>query len=105
SFMMGIPGETIEDMEASLRLAKKLDPDWCQFNIYVGCPGSELYEEVIQNGLYDRKDDFIAYVRTDEFNYEKLLEIQKRFMKEFYSSPKRMLRGLKRKILRAVRMD
>lgn len=104
SFMMGIPGETIEDMENSLKLAKKLDPDWCQFNIYVGCPGSELYEEVIENGLYDRKDDFIVYVRTDEFNYERLLEIQRRFMKEFYGSPRRMLRSLKRKILRLIKL-
>ncbi|MGB9854015.1 MAG: B12-binding domain-containing radical SAM protein [Candidatus Bathyarchaeales archaeon] len=99
SFMLGIPGEKLEDMKASLKFAKQINPDWCQFNIFIACPGSNLYDEVVQKGLYDRMDDFLAYVKTEEFNYESLLRIQQRFHKSFHRSPKRVIQRLKGKFL------
>jgi anaerobic magnesium-protoporphyrin IX monomethyl ester cyclase len=96
SFLLGIPGETVEDMEATYKFARKIDPDWCRFNIFVAVPGSALYDEVMQKGLYDRVEDFAAYVKTDEFNYDSLLEIQRRFHREFNRSPKRVLRKMRR---------
>ena len=38
SFMLGIPGETVNDMNATFKFAKRLKADWCQFNIYMACP-------------------------------------------------------------------
>ena len=99
SFMLGIPGETFEDMNATLKFAMKLNPDWCQFNIFIACPGSGLYEEVLEKGLYDRRDDFLLYVKTEYFDYESLLEIQRRFHKTFHSSPRRIIK----KIIERVR--
>jgi anaerobic magnesium-protoporphyrin IX monomethyl ester cyclase len=96
SFIMGIPGETVEDMEKSLKFAKKLDPDWCRFNIYVAYPDSVLYEEVRQNRLYDREEDFLLYVKTDDFDFESLSQIQRRFHMAFSRSPKRIIRKIKR---------
>jgi anaerobic magnesium-protoporphyrin IX monomethyl ester cyclase len=96
SFLLGIPGETVEDMEATFKFARKIDPDWCRFNIFVAVPGSALYEEVMQKGLYDRVEDFAAYVKTEDFNYDSLLEIQRRFHREFNRSPKRVLRKMRR---------
>ncbi|MCX8178157.1 MAG: radical SAM protein, partial [Candidatus Bathyarchaeota archaeon] len=92
SFMLGVPGETSKDMEATLNFALRLNPDWCQFNIYIACPGSSLYDEVVENGLYDRRSHFIYFVKTDEFNYDSLMEIQKRFHKVFHRSPRRLIR-------------
>lgn len=91
SFLLGIPGETTEDMEATFKFARKIDPDWCQFNIFVALPGSALYDEVMQKGFYDRLEDFVAYVKTDDFNYESLLKVQRRFHRDFNRSPKRVL--------------
>ncbi len=96
SFMIGIPGETIKDMEASLKFAKKLNPDWCGFNIYVSYPGSILYEEVLEKHLYDRVEDFLFYVKTDEFDFDSLLKIQRRLHQSWSRSPKRILRKIKR---------
>ncbi|MCW4016159.1 MAG: B12-binding domain-containing radical SAM protein [Candidatus Bathyarchaeota archaeon] len=95
SFMLGIPGETVNDMKASFKFARKLDPDWCQFNTYVAVPGSKLYDEVIENGLYDRVEDFVTYVKTKEFDYEMVSEIQQRFHMTFNRSPKRILRKIR----------
>lgn len=96
SFMLGIPGETAKDMKATLKFAKKLDPDWCQFNIFIAVPGSGLYEEIMRSGLYDRVEDFLVYVKTEDFNYESLLEAQRRFHIKFNRSPKRILRKIRR---------
>lgn len=96
SFMLGLPGETVKDMEASFKFARKLDPDWVRFNIFVGYPGSDLYDEIMAKGLYDRVEDFVTYVKTDDFNYEMVSKIQKRFHKKFNRSPKRILRTIRR---------
>jgi anaerobic magnesium-protoporphyrin IX monomethyl ester cyclase len=96
SFMLGIPGETDRDMEATFEFAKNLDPDWCQFNIFVAYPVSTLYEEILQKGLYDRVEDFVLYVKTEHFDYESLLEVQRRFHIEFNRSPKRIIRRIRR---------
>lgn len=96
SFIMGIPGETLEDIELTYKFAKKLDPDWAQFNVYIAVPGSGLYDEVMQKRLYDRVEGFLAYVKTEEFNYESLLAIQKRYQADMDLSPKRILRKMKR---------
>ncbi len=96
SFMLGIPGETIEDMKTTFKFARKLDPDWCQFNTYVAVPGSALYREVMENKLYDRVEDFVTYVKTEDFDYETVSKIQKRFHMSFNRSPKRILRKIRR---------
>jgi radical SAM superfamily enzyme YgiQ (UPF0313 family) len=96
SFILGIPGETLEDMDATLKFAKKLNPDLCQFNIFIAYPDSSLYEEILQSGKYDKLDDFLLAAKTDEFDFKKLMEIQRRFHKEFHQSPKRILRKIRR---------
>lgn len=96
SFMVGIPGETVEDMNATFKFARKLDPDWCQFNTYVAVPGSKLYDEIMANGLYDRVEDFVTYVKTDEFDYESVSKIQNRFHMTFNRSPRRILKKIRK---------
>jgi anaerobic magnesium-protoporphyrin IX monomethyl ester cyclase len=96
SFMLGIPGETVNDMKATLKFAKKLDPDWCQFNIFIATPVSSLYEEILQRGLYDRVEDFLVYVKTKDFDYKSLLKVQRHFHAEFNRSPKKILRKIRR---------
>lgn len=96
SFMVGIPGETVEDMNATFKFARKLDPDWCQFNTYVAVPGSKLYDEIMENGFYDRVEDFVTYVKTDEFDYELVSKIQNRFHMTFNRSPRRLLKKIRK---------
>lgn len=102
SFLLGIPGEKTSEMEATFKFARKLDPDWCRFNIYVAVPGSRLYQEVMEKHLYDRVEDFAAYVKTEDFDYDSLLKIQRRFHKNFNITPKRILRKIRREGLLSV---
>ena len=96
SFMLGMPGETKEDLQASFRFAEKLDADWCQFNIFIAYPDSPLYREMLEKNMYTRLDDFLLSVKTDEFDYDALLAIQKQFFKDFHRSPKRIIKRIRR---------
>jgi len=86
SFMLGIPGETVEDMHSTFKYAKSLKADICMFNIYIACPGSKLYDEVISQHLYDQIDNYLARVKTSDFDYDKLVKIQKEFQASFKKS-------------------
>jgi anaerobic magnesium-protoporphyrin IX monomethyl ester cyclase len=96
SFMLGIPGETIEDMKATFKFAKSLNADICMFNIYIACPGSKLYDEVISQHLYDQMDNYLARVKTPDFDYDMLVKIQKEFQGSFRkSAPSNLIRVIR----------
>ncbi len=96
SFMLGVPDETLKDMEASLKFAKKLNPDWCIFNIFIANPDSKMYQEVLDSKKYDLLDEFLLSVKTDEYDYKSLMEVQRRFFKEFLMSPKQIMKRVRR---------
>src|SRR5208283_810642 len=96
SFMLGLPDETLKDMETSLKFAKKLNPDWCLFNIFIANPDSKLYQEVLESKNYVRLDEFLLGVKTKEFDYNSLMAIQRRFFKEFHRSPKQIMKRIRR---------
>ena len=95
SFMLGIPGETVEDMKETFKFAKSLNADWCQFNIYIACPGSELYDEVMSQGLYDQMDNYLARVKTKDFDYDMLVKIQRDFQRNCQRSASRLIRVIR----------
>jgi anaerobic magnesium-protoporphyrin IX monomethyl ester cyclase len=96
SFMLGLPDETLADMEVSLKFAKKLSPDWCQFNTFIAYPDSKLYNELLESGKYVKLDEFLLSVKTDEYDYDSLMDVQRRFFKEFHMTPKQILKRVRR---------
>jgi anaerobic magnesium-protoporphyrin IX monomethyl ester cyclase len=96
SFMLGLPDETLADMEASLKFAKKLNPDWCQFNTFIAYPDSKLYNELLESGKYTKLDEFLLAVKSDEYSYEQLQDLQRRFFKEFHMTPRQILKRIQR---------
>jgi radical SAM superfamily enzyme YgiQ (UPF0313 family) len=96
SFMLGLPDETLADMEESLKFAKKIDPDYCQFNIFIAYPDSKLYKELLQNKNYTQLDDYLLSVKSNEYDFEALKAVQWRFFKSFHMTPKQILKRAKR---------
>ena len=94
--MLGLPGETIQDMNTTFKFARKLDPDFVRFNIFVGYPGSALYNEIVEKELYEKVDDYVALVKTKEFDFEKVSNIQREFHRKFNRTPKRVLKVIRR---------
>jgi anaerobic magnesium-protoporphyrin IX monomethyl ester cyclase len=96
SFMLGMPSETKEDLMASYRFADKLDADWCQFNVFIAYPDSPLWREMLETGKYTQLDDFLYSYKTDEFDYDGLMAIQKQFFRDYHRAPKRILKRIRR---------
>ena len=96
SFMLGIPGETLADMETTYKLVRKLNPDFCTFYVFIGIPYSALYAEVLKNGLYDHRDGFLAFVKTDQFDYATVTAIQKRYQRGYNLSRQRLIKKMRR---------
>jgi anaerobic magnesium-protoporphyrin IX monomethyl ester cyclase len=96
SFMLGIPGETKADMETTFKFAQKLNPDLCQFNVFIAYPDSLLYEEILQSGNYEKLDEFLLAAKTEDFDYKTVMEIASRYHREFHRAPKRILYKVRR---------
>jgi anaerobic magnesium-protoporphyrin IX monomethyl ester cyclase len=103
-FMIGMPGETEQTMEETIRFACELDPLVANFSIATPFPGTEMYDMVREHGriLADNWDDFVFFEGTARFEYPNLpAELVERKWKEayrrFYLRPRRVLRTLGRK--------
>lgn len=56
NYMLGLPTETKEDIMATVRMLKEIDPDWYSPAFYTPHPGSDLYAFCLQNDLSLIKD-------------------------------------------------
>ena len=64
SFIVGAPTETAEDLKLTEDLITRIKPDAVGRNVYVGLPGSELYDYVRNNELYEYEDEnHVLYVK------------------------------------------
>jgi len=50
-FIVGFPGETLEQMQSTIEFAKSLKADWCFFGIAVPLIGSEMYDQFADLGV------------------------------------------------------
>lgn len=75
SFMIGIPGENMEDIEKTLQLIRELKCTPTAPHYFYAIPDSELYREVVQNGWIDSAYGDILFVKTPEFDKEYLQKI------------------------------
>jgi radical SAM superfamily enzyme YgiQ (UPF0313 family) len=57
SLIIGTPGETYEDYLETKNLMENLNPHVFGFNVFVGIPKSPLYDHILENELYEYKDD------------------------------------------------
>jgi len=53
SFVVGAPTEIDYDLHQTFELIDRISPDSYSMNIYIGLPGSELYDYIIDNDLYE----------------------------------------------------
>ncbi len=65
SFIVGAPNETEADLKETYRLLDSIKPDAHSLNVFVGIPGSELYQEILDKQLYGHIDaSGIAYLKN-----------------------------------------
>ena len=95
-FIFGMPGETKETAEQTIRFVKEIKPNIVQFSVATPLPGTEFYSYVKENGflLVDDleesldKDGFQkCIVSYPEFTKEDIENYVDRGLKEYYLSP------------------
>lgn len=104
TFVLGLPVETPETIEESIRFAQELDVFSIQVSLAAPYPGTELYEQARLNGWF-AKQDKTSIVHGDGFqdstleypglSKEEIFEAVERFYHRYYLRPKPILRIIK----------
>jgi anaerobic magnesium-protoporphyrin IX monomethyl ester cyclase len=109
-FIIGLPGETPQTIEATIQHAIALDCDIAKFNVATPQPGSRFYDDLLPDRpdwidaapekfspWYDGgEDDEILYA-PDGMTSEQVLKLQRQAMLRFYLRPRLILRHLRRR--------
>ena len=104
TFVLGLPIETPQTIEESIRFAQELDMFSMQVSLAAPYPGTELYEMARQNGWFVKRDK-TDLVEPDGFQQSALeypglskdaiFEAVDRFYRAYYLRPKPILRIIK----------
>ncbi|MBN1233731.1 MAG: radical SAM protein [Candidatus Coatesbacteria bacterium] len=99
TFILGFPGETSEQIQATINLAISLDPDYASFNIPIARPGTNLTKEAVSKKLINQ-DVYIqdqsgssSVFDSDEID---LIYWQNKALREFYLRPSYLWRTIKK---------
>jgi hopanoid biosynthesis associated radical SAM protein HpnJ len=104
TFILGLPVETRETIEETIRFAQELDVFSMQVSLAAPYPGTELYEQARLNGWFTKKDktDIIhddgfqeSSLEYPELTKEEIFEAVERFYHRYYLRPKPILRIIK----------
>jgi len=81
-FMIGIPGEQLEDVEQTFALARELDLDRWTWSIYSPLPGSALFDELVRERKVPERLDYGQVHYTEA--YEGVSAIAPAKLKDLY---------------------
>ena len=97
TFIMGLPGETRETIQETVRFALDIDPDTIQVSLAAPYPGTALYREARERGWL--RDDALVDaggVQTSVLDYPHLSRSEifgslEQFYRRFYFRPRKIL--------------
>ncbi len=104
TFILGLPIETPETIEETIRFAQELDVFSIQVSLAAPYPGTELYDMAKQNGWFSKKDktDILhgdglqqSTLEYPDLSKEEIFEAVERFYRQYYLRPKPILRIIK----------
>ncbi len=96
TFILGLPGETRETIEATIRFACAIDPDTIQVSIAAPYPGTALYRQAVANGWLDgrrlldeagRQESALSYPHLPAPEIQAAVSD---FYRRFYFRPRKM---------------
>ncbi|MFI4988267.1 MAG: hopanoid biosynthesis associated radical SAM protein HpnJ [Alphaproteobacteria bacterium] len=98
TFIVGLPGETKETIEETIRFAQEVNPHTLQVSLAAPYPGTELYREAVKKGwLHENSDNLIAsdglQISSLEYPHlssEEIFNALKVFYKRFYFRPSKI---------------
>ncbi len=104
TFILGLPVETRETIEETIRFAQELDVFSLQVSLAAPYPGTELFEMAKLNGWFVKKDktDLVeddgfqqSTLEYPDLGKEEIFEAVDRFYRAYYLRPRPILRIIK----------
>jgi hopanoid biosynthesis associated radical SAM protein HpnJ len=94
TFILGLPGETKETIQETIRFAREVNPHTIQVSIAAPYPGTELHQQAVENGWLPADDDGAALVSEQgtqlaalsypHLEHTEILESVDAFYRRFY---------------------
>ena len=108
-FIIGLPGETRETIEQTIKFAKELDVETIQVSLAHAYPGTELFEFAKENGfivnstqMVDEGGHQLAQIEYPGLPREEALDAVHRFYDEYYFRPKAVFRIVRKAFFNSV---
>ncbi|HNV85641.1 MAG TPA: radical SAM protein [Candidatus Omnitrophota bacterium] len=103
-FILGNPGETLEEMGETIKLAQEIKPTYLEYAIFNILPGTEAYQMALEQGILQR-DFWREYAMqpapampllawTKDYSYETLEQMRRKAVRNFYRRPGYLLKRL-----------
>jgi len=98
TFILGLPGETPETIQQTVRWATKINPHTIQVSLAAPYPGTFLYNQAVENGWLDADnaelvDDSgvqIAPLHYPDLSHAEIFDSVETFYKRFYLRPRKI---------------
>lgn len=97
TFILGLPGETLETIEETINYAKEIDPHTIQVSLAAPYPGTFLYRQATENGWFDGSDHLltdggnqIAQLSYPHLHASVIFDKVEEFYKRFYFRPSKI---------------
>jgi hopanoid biosynthesis associated radical SAM protein HpnJ len=99
TFILGLPGETTETIEKTIRFAKEINPHTIQVSLAAPYPGTTLYRQAVENGwlqendaqnLVNAKGVQLAAISYPHLSKEEIFHSMETFYKRFYLRPSKI---------------
>ncbi len=95
TFILGLPGETLETMRETREFAKRINPHTVQISLAAPYPGTFLYNQAVQNGwldaanaeLIDDQGIQIAPLHYPHLSHQEIFDSLETFYRQFYFRP------------------
>lgn len=92
SVVLGMPGDTRESIERTIKFARELNPSYAVFSLATPYPGTRFYQEAVQKNLIKVKDWskftlLSPVLDTVDCSLDELKKLQRTAFRQFYLRP------------------
>jgi hopanoid biosynthesis associated radical SAM protein HpnJ len=97
TFILGLPGETRETIQETIRFAREIDPDTIQVSLAAPYPGTALHAEAQRNGwleseaLVDARGEQQSAIGYPHLPRTEIFRSMDLFYRRFYFRPRKMI--------------
>lgn len=102
AFVLGLPGETRETVESTIKFACEMDPETIQVSLASPYPGTKFFDICVKEGyinpesLVSEKGYQSCVINYPSISSEEIFMAVEKFYKKFYYRPKYVIKVLRK---------